>query len=91
MPKDYVVLAADQRRQEDQGGVLPAIRVGWTKEADGGYVQIATVVMAGIDGATEPTESRVDQGLFIDMDRASINQLITKLRLARDEAFGADA
>lgn len=54
-------------------------------------MQIATVIKAGVDGALTATEAGVDQGLFMDLDRNTINQLIKTLRKARDQAYGQDA
>lgn len=97
MPKEYIVTEATRRRCDQEGGPREAIKVGWS--TDGGYVQIATVAKAGVEGANRPLDppglddvnSLIDVGQFVDLDRASLNRLIRVLRTARDKAFGADA
>lgn len=88
MPKEYIVLPRDRARADEQGGQVPATLVSWSR--DGEYVQLATVIQAGTTGALQPVEAEVDQGLFMDLDRRSINALMRVLRRARDQAFGAD-
>lgn len=71
------------------------VEIGWSRT---GYVQIATTVLQpGADrdsdyfGGTEkePAQRSWD-GQFVDMNRHQINELIRKLRRARDQAFGRD-
>lgn len=88
MPKEYIVTNATTRRTNEHGGEREAVRVGWDPN---GWVQVATVLMAGVEGATGPVEASVDQGQFVDLDRESLNRLIRVLRRARDSAYGADA
>jgi hypothetical protein len=88
MPKEYLVTEATRRRTDEQGGPTEAIRVGWDRY--NGWVQIATVEMAGSDGAVEKTEGTLDQGQFVDLDRHTLNDLIRVLRRARDAAYGRD-
>lgn len=88
MPKQYIITEAEERRRDEVGGRRSAIRLGWDRV---GYVQIATVLQAGTDGSPVPMDSEVDEGQFVDLDRASINRLIRALQRARDQAFGKDA
>jgi hypothetical protein len=71
------------------------VSVGWHRE---GSVQLATTRLA--DGA-DPGDEWLDaqdgaepqpawQGSWLDLDRSQINQLITLLRKARDQAYGKD-
>lgn len=87
MPKEYITTASSRERADRLGGDREAVRVGWGRE---GWVQIASVLMQQIEGSTSPTEARVDQGQFVDLDRESVNNLIRVLRRARDQAFGKD-
>lgn len=59
-----------------------AIVVGWSREA--GHVQLATI-RDGSEGSHDPAN-----GLYITLDRGSINDVIRHLRRARDQAFGRD-
>ena len=70
-----------------------AVKVGWSREHEnvqigvGGPIQIEFV---------EPLPANVTvsgpyDGLWVTMDRRGLNDLIRKLRRARDTAFGADA
>lgn len=61
---------------------LPAYRVavGW---GTNDYVQIASV-----DPSAEPYS--LAAGLWVDLDRKGINDLIRLLRKARDRAYGRD-
>lgn len=79
MPRSYVY--ADHKTDDTGAKVAPqkVISVGWNKV---GYVQVATL-RNGTD--------RTDDGIFVDVDRDQINDLIRKLRKARDQAYGADA
>lgn len=61
-----------------------AVSVGWSKEDHGGVVQIATV-RNGSEGSFDP-----QNGLYMDLDRSKINDLIKLLRKARDQAYGKD-
>lgn len=88
MPKEYIIPQNVARRCDENGGPRESVRVGWDRV---GYVQIATVLQAGTDGAPTEHVSAVDQGQFVDLDRESINRLIRTLRKARDQAFGSDA
>lgn len=92
MPKEYITTDHDQRQQEELGGRQTAVKVTWDRV---GYVQIASVLRGGVEGmppgTTGPVDGYIDEGWFIDMDRASLNRLIRVLRRARDQAYGADA
>lgn len=76
------------------------VEVGWTPHG-GGSVQLATTkVQPGAEefrhreyfGGTDPEEPRrpVWNGWYIDLDRDQINNLIQRLREARDAAYGRD-
>ncbi len=90
MPREYVksMFASGFTSTDDgQGNITvspppPAFRVqvGW---GDNDYVQVATV---NPDAAIGSMES----GLYVDLDRTGINDLIRLLRKARDRAYGRD-
>lgn len=91
MPKEYVDGSkAGMFEIEDDGegavSVAPMpmfrVKVGWNRET--GDVQIATV--------NEEAEDifSAEAGLYVDLDRRGINNLIRILRKARDSAFGRD-
>jgi hypothetical protein len=88
MPKEYITTAQERRNCDEVGLRNRAVRIGWDRI---GYVQLATVLQAGTDGAPGHEVAEVDEGQFVDLDRESINRLIRTLRKARDQAFGADA
>lgn len=83
MPKEYV--GSDRMAVDEQGNEVPLntfrVSVGWNKET--GSVQVATVDPDGDPFA-------VSSGLYVDLDRQGINDLIRHLRRARDQAFGRD-
>lgn len=56
------------------------LRVGW----DDYYPR----VMVGVEHNDH--EDRVDDGMFLNLDRQQVNDLIKVLRRARDRVFGAD-
>lgn len=94
MPKEYVIPEAEKRRTDEHGGDMEVVRIGWD---NGVQPQIATVLMHNIDGHHGLGDvddagggRRVDEGHFVNLDRAAINKLIRTLRRARDAAFGAD-
>jgi hypothetical protein len=88
MPKEYITTTAERKQCDEVGLRNRAVRIGWDRI---GYVQLATVLQAGTDGAPGHEVAEVDEGQFVDLDRDSINRLIRTLRKARDAAYGADA
>lgn len=69
-----------------EGSEAVGIEVHWGREAE--YVQLATTL---IDQSTHDRLKReVEGGWFANLNRHKINDLIRKLRRARDQAFGAD-
>ncbi len=76
MPREYVPGLPMPEREE-----LWHVAVGWSRH---GQVQIATTD----PNAEEPYSAAA--GLWIDLDRSRINDLIRLLRKARDGAFGKD-
>lgn len=97
MPREYVCDANDGLVGEwydldDEGNRVPIaeppaqkwfkVSVGWNRET--GSVQIATV-----DDEADDPFSR-ESGLYVNLDRRGINDLIRHLRRARDSAFGRD-
>jgi hypothetical protein len=69
--------------------IVPIVDVRWQREA--GYVQIVTKAEDPFGGrvSDDPGVHYTD-GMYIDLDRQAINQLIRNLRRARDQAFGRD-
>lgn len=90
MPREHVV-GNNPRFREDftTEGNDPGdwqIEVGWQKDGTGpidGSVQIATTDPNAELGSKE-------SGLWIDLSRDKINELIRLLRKARDQAYGRD-
>lgn len=70
--------------------IVPIIEVRWNRE--GAFVQVVSKATSPDDGrvAGDSTETVVSDGFFVDLSRASINDLIRHLRRARDQAFGRD-
>jgi len=86
MPREYVYSPA--ARPDEQGTfgenleAQIAVSVGWARE--GGDVQLATI-RNGQEHSFDPCA-----GLYADLGRKQINDLIRLLRRARDHAFGRD-
>ena len=78
MPKEYV-----------RAGWEPCdfcVVVGWSRKDSGGHVQLATIR----DRDNPESGDDPANGLYMTMDRESINAVIRVLRRARDQAFGRD-
>lgn len=90
MPKEYVPSmfeGAPSYMDDGKGNVsvappLPSFRaeVCW---GTNDYVQVATV-------NPDAPLGTVESGLYVDLDRRGINDLIRLLRKARDRAYGRD-
>lgn len=91
MPKEQIhsyqegqpmLLAGEEPGQFVAGDPFPAFRVevGWSRQ---GSVQVATIDPDAVLGTRE-------SGLYVELDRVGINQLIRLLRKARDQAYGRD-
>jgi hypothetical protein len=81
MPKEIVVASSEfiPEDPEQQG----LVQVSWTR-APIGEVQVVTF-------ARHPeTFEEAFEGLYVNLDREGINQVIRNLRRARDQAFGRD-
>jgi hypothetical protein len=76
MPKEVIDCSKSDERSY--------VQVGWDRS---GSVQLATM-------RCEPSNSEdgtlTDAGMFVDLHRVQINDLIRQLRRARDAAFGRD-
>ena len=59
------------------------VDVAWGRDT---HAQMATLTYEGLGIRTIDPES--PDGLWVDLDRRSINSLIRTLRKARDQAFG---
>lgn len=92
MPKETVY--GDQVAYEPPGDShqqVPIVDVLWHRDL--GYVQIVTKATDASGGRWigELTEdSHVTDGMYVNLDRGSINKLIRDLRRARDQSFGRD-
>ena len=87
MPREYVRGQVRILENRDADGSTPEdvedlVAIGWQKEA--GWVQIGTMSRATV------THDTIEEGYFVDLDRRRINELIRRLRKARDDAFGRD-
>jgi hypothetical protein len=88
MPREYVYGPA---AYPDEQGVTGenenyriAVSLGWSRQDAGGYVQLGTI-RNGKEHSFDPAD-----GLYADLDREGINDLIRLMRRARDQAFGRD-
>jgi len=92
MPKEsvYGEQFPNLETEPDPNPMVPLVDVLWGKET--GAVQIVTKATDPHGGrwAGDNPETHFTDGLFVDLDRKSINQLIRNLRRARDQAFGRD-
>lgn len=71
--------------------VEDVIHVGWSNFTDG-WVQVASLRSETIpDGPAGPAHLSQPVGLYVNLDRKGINDLIRALRKARDRTFGSDA
>lgn len=81
MPREYVhgdlILGEDGQEPETES----LVSIGWER---GGWVQVGSMARARV------THETVNEGWFVDLDRYACNDLIRKLRRARDQAFGRD-
>jgi hypothetical protein len=88
MPREYVYGAhwpdTDPKEWGENTPFQMCASIGWSREDAGGGVQLATVR----NGAEHSFDS--EDGLYMDLDRRGINELIRLLRKARDQAFGRD-
>lgn len=82
MPREHVESCYATPQEPTTGPCLPPFRVevGWDRY---GAVQVATMDPDAELGSRE-------SGLYVDLDRGGINNLIRLLRKARDQAFGRD-
>ena len=90
MPKEHVYGSTIPYGEEDPGRSVVEVR--WSREST--YLQVATRCIRADDDTVYsnenlPTLTAAD-GWFVDLDRRGINDLIRKLRRARDQAFGRD-
>lgn len=84
MPREFIY--TEHKAIESNMPVAPqmCVSVGWSKEDHGGHVQLATL-RNGKENSFDPTD-----GLYTDLNRKQINDLIKALRKARDQAYGKD-
>lgn len=74
----------------EQGGkpMVPIVDVRWNRE---GTVQIVTKAEDPFGGRFAEDEGiHYTDGMYVDLNRNGINDLIRNLRRARDQAFGRD-
>lgn len=88
MPKETVY--GDQHPAGPDDQRVPVVEVLWNRE--GGYVQIVSKATDPHGGryVGESPDTHFTDGMYVDLDRRGINQLIRNLRRARDQAFGRD-
>lgn len=79
MPKEIIENASKDDREFH-------VEVRWSRVHGAEDVQVATV-----REREDYAETGTGTGIFVNLNRASINRLIRVLRRARDQAFGADA
>lgn len=90
MPAEKVYGCQTVSDDQDKPKMVPLVDVRWNRE--GGYVQIVTKAQDPYGGrfAGDDPETHFTDGMYVDLGRYEINQLIRNLRRARDQAFGKD-
>ena len=90
MPKETVYGEQLTFDPKDANPQVPVVDVMWGRDQQ--FVQIASKVESPDGGrwAEESPNSHVSDGMYVDLNRASVNKLIRNLRRARDQAFGRD-
>lgn len=81
MPVEYV---RGEWMGDEEDGVETLVKVGWSPEA----VQVACIGRATRTHDTIAASG--DEGWYVTLDRYGINELIRRLRQARDKAYGRD-
>lgn len=94
MPKESVYGNQHCFDPNDKNPQVPTVDVMWSR--DGDLVQIVSKVedphggrWIG-EGDWDQGSTHFTDGMYVDLDRNSINKLIRNLRRARDQAFGRD-
>jgi hypothetical protein len=77
MPREYIRASLDFDDEHES-----IIDLSWSRDAE--YVQVGVIKRAKV------THDTIHQGQYCQLDRGVINDLIRKLRRARDQAFGRD-
>jgi len=72
---------------EDDPG-HPLVEVRWNRWPDG-YVSIVTR-LSNCEVSPPGEDILASYGFYVELDRDGINEVIRKLRRARDQAFGRD-
>lgn len=74
----------------DDGDGRSIVEVSWSREAE--YVQIVSKVVNRYDGDRFVKDEGIHytDGMYVNLDRRGINDLVRNLRRARDQAFGKD-
>src|SRR5438105_2424601 len=93
MPKE-TVYGSELPWGEDNPAVS-VVQVLWTRDE---HVQVVSRAVHRSDGSDvvppgeerEPGEIFFTDGMYVNLDRRGINELIRDLRRARDQAFGKD-
>lgn len=77
----------------EEAGLRSVVEVTWGRDSS------VTLVTKCVDASTGEVSTRerlssperhAGEGWYLDLDRRGINELIRKLRRARDQAFGRD-
>jgi hypothetical protein len=84
MPKEYVYGETFDQVEDEQ----PVVVVGWSRETE--HVQVVTRRKGYEVHGPDDDPIPVAYGMYVDLDRRGINDLIRYLRRARDQAFGRD-
>lgn len=83
MPKEIVIGSQPILGTPDEVMEQGLVQVTWGVEQE--YVQVVSLKR---DAHT--FESNSEEAIHVDLDRRAINDLIRKLRRARDQAYGRD-
>jgi len=82
MPREHVIGCEPILGTRESPEVEGIVAVLWHDNLE--HVQVATVTRNSV------THDTVEQGVYINLDRNGLNDLIRHLRRARDKAFGKD-
>jgi hypothetical protein len=89
MPKEGVFGEPHSPGSQEDHPKVPVVDVMWNRE--GGYVQIVTKAEDAYGGRwADGLDTHFTDGMYVNLNRSTINKLIRNLRRARDQAFGRD-
>lgn len=90
MPKERIDARPGYNSDGDEGKGRSVVEVLWGRET--GHCQIVSKAVDRFTGDRLSDDEGIHytDGMYVDLDRRGINNLIRALRRARDQAFGKD-